>query len=110
MSYQIPKKKCNLKNDKPIRFNKAELRKRVEFILEKEVCQVCETSTDLDYPHHALYGLGVKDDRVLVNTCVECHRLIHSSGGYDKLPKTRKEIEAIGWSNDEEYMTPKVTL
>ncbi len=102
MRYKVPQKKCNLKNDKPIRFNKAELKRRVELILEKEVCQVCETSTDLDYPHHSIYGLGVKDDRSLVNVCVECHILIHSSGGYEKLSKTRKEIEAIGWANNEE--------
>ncbi|MCK4816680.1 hypothetical protein KA005_12995 [bacterium] len=102
MRYKVPQKKCNLKNDKPIRFNKAELKRRVELILEKEVCQVCETSTDLDYPHHAIMGYGVKDDRSLVNICVECHRLIHSSGGYEKLSKTREEIEAIGWANNEE--------
>ncbi len=47
-------------------------------------------------------GYGVKDDRSLVNVCVECHRLIHSSGGYEKLSKTREEIEAIGWANNEE--------
>jgi len=110
VSYKIPNKKCNLKNDKPTRFNKAELKKRVEFILEKEVCQVCETSTDLDYPHHALYGLGVKDDRSLVNICVKCHRLVHSSGGYDKLPKSREDIEITGWSNNEEYMILNETL
>ena len=108
--YEIPHKRCNLKNDKPIRFNKSELKKRVEFIISKEVCQVCETSTDLDYPHHAIYGLGVKDDRSLTNICVECHRIIHGSGGYDKLPKTRKEIEVIGWGNDEEFMLQNETL
>jgi hypothetical protein len=95
--------RCNIKNDKPVRFGKAELKKRVQFILAKEVCQVCNESYDLDYPHHGLYGLGVKDDRTLVNICVTCHRLVHSSGGYDKLPKTREEIEIIGWSNNDKY-------
>ena len=103
MQYKIPNKRCNIKNDKPVRFGKAELKKRVQFILDKEVCQVCNESYDLDYPHHGVYGLGVKDDRTFVNICVNCHRLVHSSGGYDKLPKTREEIEVIGWSNNDEY-------
>ena len=102
-SYKVPQKKAPLKNDKPVRFNKAELQRRVEFILAKEVCQVCETSTNTDYPHHAVYGFGVKDDRTLINVCVECHRLIHSSGGYKKLNKTREEIEVIGWENNDGY-------
>ncbi len=101
--YKVPQKKCNLKNDKPIRFNKAELKRRVEFILAKEICQVCELSWESDYPHHAVYGYGVKDDRTLVNICISCHRLVHGSNGYDKLPKSREEIEAIGWLNNEEY-------
>ena len=102
MNYKLPKKLCSLKNDKPIRLCADELKKRVMFILDKDVCQVCEESYQLDYPHHAVYGLGVKDDRTLVNICVSCHRIIHSVG-YDKLSKTREEIEDIGWGNNDEY-------
>jgi len=102
--YKVPKKKCNLKNDKPVRFVKQELKKRVEFILSKEVCQVCEQSHDLDYPHHAVYGLGVKDDRTLVNICISCHRIVHSYDMTLKCNKSRKEIEYIGWSNNDEYL------
>jgi len=88
--------------DKAMRFNKAELNKRVQFIIEKEVCQVCEEGYNLDYPHHAVYGLGKKDDRTLVNICIECHRKIHQDG-YAKVAKTREEIEVIGWENDADY-------
>lgn len=91
----------SLKN-KPVRFSKKELQKRVEFIIAKEVCQVCEENTYLDYPHHAVYGWSSKDDRTLVNICISCHTIIHTKG-YDILPKTRKEVEAIGWANDKEY-------
>ena len=103
MAYKIPNKRCSLKNDKPVRFDIAELKKRVQFILEKEVCQVCEESYQLDAPHHAVYGLGVKDDRTLINICLRCHRLIHNTG-YDTLKKTREEIEAIGWENNEQFL------
>ena len=91
-----------LNDNSPVRFNKSELQKRQQFILDKEVCQVCEESYQLDVPHHAEYGLGVKDDRTLVNICLTCHRIIHSVG-YDKLSKTREEILVIGWSNNDEY-------
>ncbi len=101
--YQVPHKRCSLKNDKPVRFGKAELKKRKEFILAKEVCQVCNESYNLDHPHHAVYGLGVKDDRTLVNICVKCHRLVHNTEGCRKSPKSRSEIEAIGWANNDEY-------
>ena len=31
--------------NKPVRFNKAEYKKRQDFVREKEVCQVCEESS-----------------------------------------------------------------
>ena len=105
IGYKIPNKKCNLKNDKPVRFKKAELKKRVEFILAKEVCQVCEVSHDLDYPHHVEQG-SCKDDRYLINICVECHRLIHSVG-YDAVAKTREQCKNIAWANNGEYVENK---
>lgn len=86
-----------------VRFNTEELRKRVDFIYQKGYCQVCDEHKTLDYPHHAKYGLGDKDDRFLVNICIVCHRDIHGRG-YEYVPKTRKEIESIGWHNHLEYM------
>ncbi len=86
-----------------VRFDKAELRKRVEFVLEKDVCQVCEESHDLDYPHHARYGVSRKDDRFLINICTTCHRLIHNIG-FSKVKKTRQETEDIAWENHQEYL------
>lgn len=97
------KKKARLRDDTPKRYDKTELHKRVQFIIEKEVCQVCEVSYDLDYPHHSVYGLGKKDDDSLVNICVDCHREIHS-GSYSNLAKTREEIVAIGEQNNKEYL------
>ncbi len=86
-----------------VRFPKKELDKRVMFVLEKEVCQVCENSQALDYPHHARFGNAKKDDRYLVNICIDCHRIIHTKG-FKTLSKTREETEDIGWNNHKEYM------
>ena len=33
---------------KPVRFSKNELKKRVEFIIAKEICQVCDENSFLD--------------------------------------------------------------
>lgn len=101
--YKVPQKKCRLREDTPQRFSKAEMHKRNMFVLAKGACQVCDKMKPLDVPHHAVYGLGVKDDRTLVNICIECHRKVHAFGGYAELAKTREEIEAIGWANNEEY-------
>jgi hypothetical protein len=101
--YKVPQKKCRLRDDGPIRFSKAEMKKRNEFILGKGACQVCDQFSTLDIPHHAVYGLGVKDDRSLINICLDCHRKVHAFGGYSQLDKTREEIEAIGWNNNSEY-------
>ncbi len=81
-----------------VRFDKKELQRRVNFILEKEVCQVCEESYALDYPHHARFGNAKKDDRYLVNICIDCHRVLHTRG-FNTLKKTREETEDIGWNN-----------
>ena len=83
--------------------SKKELENRVKFILEKEVCQVCETSTDLDYPHHAVFGFSKKDDRTMINICVKCHRDIHTKG-FPVHGKSREDTVKIGWKNNEEYM------
>ncbi len=87
---------------KPVRFSKNELKKRVEFIIAKEICQVCDENSFLDYPHHAVYGWSSKDDRTLVNICISCHTIIHTKG-YTALAKDREEIEVIGWKNNKEY-------
>ncbi len=92
-----------LDNSIVVRFHSKELKQRMEFILSKEVCQICEKSYDLDAPHHARYGNAKKDDRYLVNICVSCHRLIHKVG-FHKVAKTRTETEDIGWNNHLEYM------
>lgn len=85
-----------------VRFGKDELRKRVYFILNKEVCQICDISYDLDYPHHARQGAN-KDDRWLINICCSCHDILHRVG-FETLNKTREELEIIGWDNHIEYM------
>lgn len=86
-----------------MRYTKSEVKKRVNFVLQKEVCQVCEESYDLDYPHHSRFGVSRKDDRFLICICVECHRTIHNQG-FAKLKKTREETEEIAWNNHLEYL------
>ena len=86
-----------------VRFPKEELKKRFMWVSELGACQVCDVSWELDIPHHARQGLGVKDDRYLVNICLNCHREIHT-GSFSNLKKTRKEVEAIGWENHLEYL------
>lgn len=90
-----------------VRFDKVELKKRVEFIQGKEVCQVCEKSKDLDPPHHARFGWSRKDDRFLVCICRRCHYLLHNIG-FSRVNKTREETEEIGWNNHKEYMNEQV--
>lgn len=91
-----------------VRFPKDEYRKRQNFIKEYETCQVCEESQDLDTPHHARQGLGVKDDRFLINVCINCHGKIHSIG-YGAVKKTREDCESIGWGNHLEFMEENQT-
>lgn len=86
-----------------VRLPKDQIKKRVQWLLNKEICQVCEESTNLDYPHHAIFGWSNKDDRTMVNICVKCHRTIHTIG-YGPLKKNREQIEKIGWSNNKEFL------
>lgn len=86
-----------------VRLPKDQIKKRVQWLLNKKVCQVCEESTKLDYPHHSIFGWSRKDDRTLINICVKCHMTIHTKG-YGPLKKNRSEIESIGWTNNEEYL------
>jgi len=106
MLSKVYKKKARLREDVPKRFDKTELQKRVKFLLDKEVCQVCEVSHSLDYPHHVEQGLGVKDDTTLINICTSCHRAIHTQG-YDAVNKTRKECLEISYNNNSEYTKTK---
>lgn len=87
----------------PAKVSKYELKARVEFLIDKRVCQVCNTSSDLDYPHHAEFGLAKKDDRTMINICVECHRHIHTKG-FPIHGLFREDTVAIGWKNNEEFL------
>lgn len=91
-------KKVNVK-----RVKESEYKRRQNFCRDKEVCQVCDISRDLDCPHHADFGGYKKDDRTLINICCDCHRAIHTKG-FDSLNKTREETVAIGWANNEEFL------
>ena len=98
-SMKNKKKDIYLNPDKPVRFSKSQMLDINLWIINNiPCCQVCNESTNLDVPHHAIYGLGNKDDRCLVSICIVCHREIHS-GSYDNLKKTREEIIEIGWNN-----------
>lgn len=100
-------KEQQLKHNKKIKLkkvSKAELKKRVEFLLSKEVCQVCNFSTDLDYPHHTLFGLAKKDDRSMINICVSCHREIHTKG-FPVHGLNREDMIEIGRLNNEEFLS-----
>ena len=90
----------SLNPNKPVRFTKAKLEKRVYDILNLGVCQICEESSELDYPHHVEQG-AKKDDRTLINVCISCHDLIHRVG-YSAVNKDRSECIVIAWSNHEE--------
>ena len=91
-------KKAPLREKQAKRLSPKEYADYQDYIKDIGVCQVCEESTDLDTPHHSLYGLGVKSDISLVCICINCHSNIHSKG-YGHVPKTRKEIESIGKHN-----------
>ena len=86
-----------LNKNRPVRFKKDALEKRVKQILGIGACQVCEKSYDLDYPHHVEQGSN-KDDRYMINICVSCHRLIHEVG-YSAVLKTREECKVIAFDN-----------
>lgn len=86
-----------------VRLPKDQIKKRVQWLLEKEICQVCEESTDLDYPHHAIFGWSCKDDRTMINICVNCHKIIHTVG-YGPLKKSREQIEKLAWTNNKDFL------
>jgi len=91
------KRTQSLNPNKPVRFEKEKLQQRVYDILNLGACQVCEVSQDLDYPHHVEQG-SKKDDRTMINICVECHRLIHGVG-YSAVKKDRSECLVIALGN-----------
>ena len=87
-----------LHKDRAVRFVEAKYRERQEAIRGLGACQVCEFSYELDAPHHVVQGLGLKDDRYLINICIDCHGLIHVVG-YSAVKKSREECKEIAWSN-----------
>jgi len=99
-------KKPSMKNIKKVtdkKVSKEELQKRRLFLLDKKVCQVCDESEDLDHPHHSLFGTAKKDDRSMINICVDCHRHIHTKG-FPIHGLSREDTVAIGWLNNEEFL------
>ena len=105
MSLGISKASQTSKNKDPKekRVSKSELKNRVQILLNKETCQVCEWSTELDYPHHALFGIAKKDDRNMICICVQCHRHIHTKG-FPIHGKSRADTVEIGKLNNEEFL------
>ena len=95
------KRGARLRDDVPKRFSEKEYRDRQKFIKGFGICQVCDTSKDLDTPHHTLQGAN-KDDRSLICICISCHNTLHSNG-YETLNKSKTELEAIGRLNNELY-------
>ena len=87
----------SLNPNKPIRFKEKKLQQRVNDIQALGVCQICEVSYDLDYPHHVEQG-SKKDDTTMINICVDCHSLIHTVG-YSAVKKDRSECLVIALSN-----------
>ena len=91
-----------------VRFSQNEIKKRVDWIKDTFCfCQICGSKQNLDYPHHALDGNSRKDDRTMIDICVSCHSFIHTKGFYG-LAKTREQVEAIGWENNEKYLRSKL--
>jgi len=88
-----------LNPNKPVRFPEAKYRQRQEDVRGLGKCQVCEMSYELDAPHHVEQG-SKKDDRYLINICIDCHGLVHVVG-YSAVKKTREECKVIAWSNHE---------
>ena len=91
-------KKVGLNPNKAVRFEPAKYKQRQDDIKDLGVCQVCDLSYELDTPHHVEQGIGVKDDRYLINVCIDCHGLIHVVG-YSAVKKDRAECKEIAWSN-----------
>lgn len=92
-----------IKKPKEKKVNKEEFNKRVSFLIDKGLCQICNESSYLDFPHHAEFGLAKKDDRTMINICIECHRHIHTKG-FPIHGLSRADTVAIGWKNNEEFL------
>tara|TARA_R110000765_G_scaffold415809_2_gene517165 strand:+ start:925 stop:1254 length:330 start_codon:yes stop_codon:yes gene_type:complete len=90
------------KEAKKGRVSKKELKNRIEFVLNKEVCQVCNKSAELDYPHHSEFGISKKNDKSLINICVSCHREIHNKG-FPIHGLSREDTIRIGINNNNEF-------
>ena len=86
-----------LNADRPIRFPEAKYKMRQKDIRNLGACQVCDMRYTLDAPHHVMQG-SKKDDRYLINICIDCHGLIHTVG-YSAVKKDRAECKVIAWSN-----------
>lgn len=105
----LTKKQQLRHNKKPNakKVSKQELTDRLKFLLDKGECQICNSlNAVMDYPHHAEFGLAKKDDRTMINICVDCHRHIHTKG-FPVHGLTRADTVAIGWSNNEEFLSGK---
>lgn len=88
-----------------VRLPDNEVKKRVVWIKENiGYCQICGTYRNLDYPHHALDGVGRKDDRTMIDICCKCHSYIHAINGYTGLKKSEEEVVAISWDNNMRYL------
>ncbi len=96
-----------LGKDKPVRFASGQYWQRVLWLQELEACQVCQVSRDLDHPHHPETGSN-RDDRHMINICVDCHRKIHGASGYADVNKSLDECIKIGIENDI-WLTEKET-
>ena len=87
-----------LNSNKAVRFPTAKYKQRQDDIRALGACQVCERFYTLDAPHHVMQGVGTKDDRFMINICIDCHGLIHTIG-YSAVKKNREECREIAWSN-----------
>ncbi|RLD47229.1 MAG: hypothetical protein DRI86_00860 [Bacteroidetes bacterium] len=87
-----------------VRFSEKEYLKRQTFIMSIGICQICRNNYNMTTPHHSRYGTANKDDRTLVavGSC-NCHNAIHNQS-YKGIKLTKKEIEEIGWGNNELYL------
>ena len=89
---QQTKRNSRLRDDVSQRFSKADYKKYQDFIKSFEICQVCDINFGDDAPHHTKQG-SHKDDRSLINICIDCHRTLHNSG-YSTLKKSRMQLLA----------------
>ena len=74
--YKIPNKRCNLKNDKPVRFNKSD-KKYLEWLQEQShTCFVCGQQNGIEWHHVKRDSTDRKNHKRLIPLCgVEHHRI-----------------------------------